>query len=268
VTRLGREEEASVASYFESLLQRPVSLDLWTRRESPIIRSDRDPCTHCDNTLELARQLASLHPAVSLTLYDLDKHAARAEEAGIERPPVTVIRCGGRELRFVGLWSGALFQPFLSALVFASAGTAPVKDETREALAELSNDLTVEVMVAPYDPLSAHLMLMTFAFAVESPRLSVQVTEIVEFPLLAASRAVTEVPVLLVNGRRYGGAWEEDDLVEQLRRAAAGDDSPVVRARALSAPYMTEEEARAAMEAQAAEQPVPPVDRLTFPVDR
>ena len=81
---LDRNDEAAIASYLSANLQRPVSLELWTRSDSPLLRSDRDPCTHCDDTLELARRVASLHPGLSLTLYDLEKHAERAAEAGIE----------------------------------------------------------------------------------------------------------------------------------------------------------------------------------------
>ena len=70
-----------------------------------------------------ARQLASLHPLISLTPYDLDKHADRAAEAGVERPPLTLIRGrNGREIRFVGLWSGLLFPAFVDALIFAGVG--------------------------------------------------------------------------------------------------------------------------------------------------
>ena len=246
---LARGDEAAIASHLSANLQRPVSLELWTRTESTLLRSDRDPCTHCDDTLELARRVASLHPGLSLTLYDLEKHADRATEAEIDRPPLTVIRGGGRVLRFMGFWAGSLLPAFIDAVVFVAAGTTPLQDSTREALAALPGDVTVEVLVTPYDPNSPQLMRLAMALGVESRRVSAQATEIAEFPLLAATRGVTEVPVLFVNGRRYVGAWDENDLVEQLRRVAAGDSSPVIRDRAPAIPFLTEDEATQAAQA-------------------
>ena len=258
MTLLGRADEAAVASYLAENLVGPLSLELWTRKQSLLVRSDRDPCTHCDDTLELARQIASLHPGVSLTLYDLDRHADRATEAGVERPPLTVIRAHGHTLRFVGLWSGLLLPAFIETMVFAAAGNTPLQEATREVLAGLAADVEVEVLVAPYDPYSGYMMRVVLALGVASPRVRAQVTEMAEFPLLAAARGVTEVPVLLLNGRRYVGAWDEGDLVEQLRRVAAGDDSPVIRERVPVTPFLTEDEARKAAAAQAGAQPPAP----------
>lgn len=60
--------------------------------------------------------------------------------------------------------------------------------------------------------------------------------------------------MVLINGRRYTGAWGEEELVEQVRRAAAGDDETVIRDRVLSTPYMTEDQAKQMAAQQAAQQ--------------
>ena len=255
MTALSKAELAAVASHLSQNLPRRVSLEVWTRKQSAVLRSDRDPCTHCDDTLELARQIASLHAGISLTLYDLDRHADRAQEAGIERPPVTVIRAGGRELRFIGLWSGGLLPTFIDAMVYAAAGTTPLEDAVREALGELTVEIELEALVAPYDAYSAHLMRLVFALAVESPRIRAQAIDIAEFPMLAATRGVTDIPVLIANGRRYVGTWEPAELVEQLRRVAAGDDAPVIRGRVPATRFLTEEETQQAAQAQAGSPP-------------
>ena len=252
---LARDEAAAIEQHLQSALTAPVSLDLWTRAQSVLVRSDRDPCAHCDDVVDLARRVASLHPAVSLTLYDMERHADRASEAGVERPPLTVIRSGGRAVRFLGLWGGALLPAFIDAMVMVAAGSAPLPDATREALDGLTAEADVEVLVAPYDQYSAPMMRMAMAFGVESRRLRVQATEIAEFPLLAAARGVTELPVVLVNGRRFVGAWEPDELLEQIRRVAAGDAAPVIRDRVPVTPFLTEEEARRMAEGQAGPQP-------------
>ena len=246
MTQLSKADEAAIAQYLSQNLVRPVAIELWTRKPSPLLRSDRDPCTHCEDVVELARQLASLHPGLSLTLYDLDRHAERAAEAGVDREPLTVVRAGGRQLRVLGLWGGPLLAAFVDALIFASARTSPLQEAAREVIGALEQDVTLEALVAPYDPYSVPLMSLVLALGVESPRVRAQATEIAEFPLLAATRGVTELPALMINGRRYSGAWEEADLVEQLRRVAAGDDAPVLRDRAPAIPFLTEDEARRA----------------------
>ena len=250
-----REQRPAIAKYLSERLAGPVAIETWTQRESTLVRTDRDPCMFCEPVSTAARQLAALHPLVSLTPYDIDKHADRATEAGIERPPVTVLRGrNGREIRFTGLWSGLLFTAFMDALVYVGAGVAPINPETREALQALDEELRLELLVAPYDPYSAYTLRVAAAFAVEARRVRLEAIEISEFPRLAQARMVSEIPVLLVNGRRFSGAWDENDLLEQLKRVAAGDSEPVIRERILVSPFMDVDQAQefAAREAQGA----------------
>ncbi len=248
-----REQRPAIAKYLSERLAGPVAIETWTQRESALVRTDRDPCMFCEPVSTATRQLASLHPLISLTPYDIDRHADRAAEAGIERPPVTVLRGrNGREIRFTGLWSGLLFTAFMDALVYVGAGVAPINPETREALHELEEELRLELLVAPYDPYSAYTLRVVAAFAVEARRVRLEVIEISEFPRLAQARMVSEIPVLLVNGRRFTGAWDENDLIEQLKRVAADDSEPVIRERILVSPFMDVDQAQefAAREAQ------------------
>ena len=244
-----REQRPAIASYLSQRLAGPVGIDVWTQQASQLIRTDRDPCTFCDQVASAAKQLASLHPLISLTLYDLDRHADRAREAGIERPPVTVVRgANGREFRLVGMWSGLLFPAFVDGVVFAGAGEAPIQEQTRAALQALNDERTeplpIELLIAPYDPYSAHTLRIAEAFAIESRRIRLEAIEVSEFPRLASARMVRDVPVLSIDGRRFPGAWEEQELIEQIRRVVLGNSEPVIRQQVLTAPFMTVEEAQ------------------------
>ena len=241
-----REQRPAIANYLSQRLAGPVAMETWTQRESALVRTDRDPCIFCEPVSSAARQLAALHPLISITPYDIDTHADRAAEAGIERPPVTVLRGrNGREVRFVGLWSGLLFSSFMDALVYVGAGVAPIQPETREALHEIEDEVRLELLIAPYDPYSAYTLRVASAFAVEGRRIRLEAIEVSEFPRLAQARMVTELPLLVVNGRRFTGAWDEPDLLEQLKRVVEGNDEPVVRERILVSPYMDIEQAQA-----------------------
>ena len=256
-----RDQRPAIADYLAQRLVGLVSLDVWTQEDSVLVRTDRDPCTFCDQIATAARQFASLHPSLSLTLYDLDRHADRAREAGIDRPPVTVIRGRGREMRIVGLWSGVLFPAFMEAVLYASSGAPPLEASTLETLEEidaaLEEDLDIELLMAPYDPHSALMLRLLAGFAMTSPRLRVEAIELSEFPRLAEARMIAELPVLTVGGRRYTGSWSEADLAEMLRRHVTGDTETVIRDRVLISPFLTIDQAQAIAsgEAQPPEQP-------------
>ncbi|MBM3141234.1 MAG: hypothetical protein FJZ92_13780, partial [Chloroflexi bacterium] len=241
---LDRTERAQVAAYLAERLAGSVGLDVWTRDEgSALVRTDRDVCTHCPDVLALMRQLATLHPALTITPYDLTRHADRAQQAGIALAPTTVVRGRGRALQLVGLFSGLLFPLMLDLIAYVSNGWSPVQDETREGLQALTGPVEVEAMVSPYDAYSAHLARVVGAFAVESRAIRARIIEMAEFPVLAGQRSLVEVPALTINGRRFTGAWDEAELLEQLRRVLAGDAQLVVRNRVLVTRYVTEEEA-------------------------
>ncbi len=241
---ISKEDQAQLAGILRERLIRPVGLDVWTRAESGLARTDRDACEHCDDLLQATRDLVSLHPALSITQYDLDENADRAEQAGVTHAPTTIIRGGGRSIRFTGYWSGMLLSPFLDVLSFASTLNTPVTPATRTALEAIEQRIEVDLLVTPFDPYSAHMVQLLGAFAIESRQLRLHVYELSELPILAAQRSLNEVPAISIAGRRFSGAWDEQPLVEQIGRVIAGNDEPVVRDRVLASPYVSMEEAR------------------------
>ena len=253
---LEKPDAAQVAQYLNERVGGSVGFDVWTREESELVRTDRDSCVHCGDVVQLGRQLASLHPALNVTIYDLEKHASRAEEAGIATPPTMIVRGSGRSIRVVGLFSGMLFPALLDLIGFISRGESPLTDETREALVDL-DEVEIEAMVMPFDPYSAYMARLLGSLAVASRSIKLQLTELSEFPILAGQRSVSEIPLITINGRRFSGAWDEAPLVEQIQRVLAGDDEPVVRERVLVAPYLSEEQAMHMARQQMAQQQPP-----------
>ncbi len=257
--RLEAADAATIEEHLQRSLAAPVAIEVWTREESGLIRNDRDPCVHCDDTVEIAKQIATLHPLISVTLYDLDKHADRAAASEIVHPPLTVIRAQGKELRFTGLWAGPMLAVIIDAITFASTGSSPITEESRDTLNALPEPVTLELLVAPHDPYSIYMARLVMAMGVESRDVHARVTDVAQFPLMAEARSVSEVPVLLINGKRFLGTWEEVDLVVQLTLVATGDDTLVIRDSSAVSPFVTEEQAIAVAEAQMTRAQPPPV---------
>ncbi len=248
------DEEPRVASWLAERIVRQVGLDIWTQEGSGLLRTDRDTCTRCEDVVELAKQLVRLHPAISWTQYDLDRHADRAEEAGVQHPPTIIVRGSSRAIRVEGLPGGLMFPMFLDILWFASTGAAPISPENRERLQAIEEPVEIELFGAPYDPYSSQLGTLLAACAIEQRAVNIRIVEASEFPVRSAQHGVTEVPTMTVNGRRFVGGWGESELIEQIGRLLAGDDEPVIREHVLSSPYLNEDDAERLFREQAAAQ--------------
>ncbi len=242
---LSRDEALSIAQWLTERIARNVSIEVWWRPDSAIVMPDRDGAVHAETMLAAMRQLATLHPAISITPYALDQFAERAQREGIYLAPTTIVRGGGKSIRLVGLVSGMLFPPLLDLITFLSTQT-PLQPETKAALAGLPRPLDVEILVAPYDAYSGHLLRLVGAFAAETKNVRLTAIEAAEFPRLASIKGIKDVPVMTIEGRRFSGAWDEPQLIEQLWRIANNDPETVVRERVLSTEFVTEEQVRAA----------------------
>ncbi|MGE3855964.1 MAG: hypothetical protein AB7G21_03265 [Dehalococcoidia bacterium] len=246
---LPREAEGEIIRFFAERLARPVSIDVWTRRRSELVLPDRDTSLHDEEQLALMRQFVRLSPALTITPYDIERHADRAAEAHIDLTPTTVMRCAGRSVQYVGMAGGMLFPALLDVMSYLSVGVTPLDDESREVLATLREPVHLELLVAPYDNYSAHLMRLVAALATECRMVRARVVDVTEYPIFASLRGVSGVPVLSIEGQRFVGVWDEAELLEQIRRIATGDTDPVIRSQVYAVPFISEADARA-MEAE------------------
>jgi hypothetical protein len=249
---LPREAEIEVMQFFAERVARPVSIDVWTRRDTGLVLPDRDTSLHDQEQLALMRQFVRLSPLLSVTPYDIDRHADRAAEARVDLTPTTVVRCAGRSVQYVGMAGGLLFPALLDVISYLSVGVTPLDDSSREVLATLREPVQLDLLVAPYDNYSAHLMRLASALAVECRMVRLRIVDVTEYPIFASLRAVSGVPVLSIAGQRFVGVWDETELVEQIRRIEAGETEPVPRSAVYAVPFITEAEARA-MEAESAD---------------
>ena len=248
------EQREAIGGILDERMQIPISIEVWARKDGPIVRTDRPACVHCEDQLRLARMLASLHPGLSVTHYDMDKFERRAEEYGIERPPFTILRGrNGREVRVLGFWTGTLFPAVVDVITYLSQEESPYSEASKEALAKVDRDIELHVYGALYDGYSAQMLRMTGALAAESRHFRVQFSEVMEFPDIAARQEIETIPVMMLGGRRHIGVWDEDSLVQQIGHIAAGREDVVTLAQTGTAPYFTEADIERMQAEQAAQ---------------
>ena len=246
---LSREALAQLAASLEQNIQRRLSLDLWFKETSPIIRTDQDAPKHSKEMFQLIKQISSLHPAISVTPYDMNKFEKKANEYSISLAPTLIARSGGKSIRFTGIPAGTLFPAFIDALTYLTFFELPLDDEVRhlvEQLEEISDNkdpLSVELYVTPYDTQSAQQYGLFGIAGAATKSISVTITEIAEYPIAAQNKLIDEVPLVTINGKRFVGMWTLEDLLQQILHIAQNEDVTVVREQVISGPYISEDEA-------------------------
>ncbi len=240
---LDNSDSLQISRYLQERMINRVGIDIWSRNDSGLVRTDRDTCTHCEDSIALSRQLVSLHPGLSLTKYDLDEHSDRANSANINLAPSVVLRGSGKSIKLSGMFSGAIFPALLDLIGFLSQGTSPLADEDLTAIQSVSEPMHIEVMVTPFDPFSPHMIRLLGALATEIELIDLEIVELAQYPVLAKQRNISEIPTIIINDKRFTGVWDLAPMVNQIYKVVNGDSEPVIREKIMSVPYISEEEA-------------------------
>jgi alkyl hydroperoxide reductase subunit AhpF len=98
----------------------------------------------------LIREVAALSDQLSVTV--LNPHIDRDQAAayGITESPAVVVE-GAQDygIRFLGIPAGYEFSNLIDSIVAVSTGEAGLTDETKAALAGLTEDVTIKVFATP-----------------------------------------------------------------------------------------------------------------------
>jgi alkyl hydroperoxide reductase subunit AhpF len=101
-------------------------------------------------TVALIREVAALSDQLSVTV--LNPHIERQQAAayGVTESPVVVVE-GARDygIRFLGIPAGYEFSNLIDSIVAVSTGEAGLTEETKTALAGLTEDVTIKVFATP-----------------------------------------------------------------------------------------------------------------------
>ena len=133
-------DEQAVKAQFEKL-SAPVTLTVFASELGPDNNAQ---------TVSLVREVAALSDRITVKV--LNPHIERDEAAayGVSVTPVVVVE-GAKDygIRFLGMPAGYEFSNLMDAILAVSAGEAQLKEETKAALAGLTEDVTIKVFATP-----------------------------------------------------------------------------------------------------------------------
>ncbi len=134
------KDRTIIQTRFENL-DHPVKLINFTQEQE---------CMYCAETHKLMEEVAELSDKISLEVFDFVADKEQVKKYSIDKIPATVVE-GPRDygIRFFGVPSGYEFGTLVEAIILASNGDSGLKPETREALAQLSEPVHLQVFVTP-----------------------------------------------------------------------------------------------------------------------
>ncbi len=185
--------------------------------------SDEHACEICDDTRQLAEELAWLSDGkIIARVYDLDKDAGRARQYGVDKAPaVAVLRGGNAEvdygIRFYGIPSGYEFATLVEDIKMVSAGEAELSAGTRDVLSRVATPLHIQVFITPTCPYCPRAVQLAHRLALSSALVTADMVDASEFPDLADRYEVRAVPRTVVNDVVHvEGAVPEEAFIEEL----------------------------------------------------
>jgi glutaredoxin-like protein len=145
-----QERDATfIRDHFAKHMTGEVTITLFTQGESPLFVPGLE-CEYCAETRELLQEVASLSDKVRVDVKDFVTDRAAAAELGIERIPAFVLEGAARgRVRFFGIPSGYEFATLVEDIVDVSRGETDLSEKTKEALANLTEDVRIQVFTTP-----------------------------------------------------------------------------------------------------------------------
>lgn len=136
-----------VRQMFAESLKQPVALLFFGQEQAA--------CDYCEDTLQLAQEVAALSDQIHLSAYDLDTHADLARQYHVDKAPTLVI--AGRDgdvvhdygIRLAGIPAGHEFSSLIHGIILVSGRESGLSTSTRQFLDELKQPVHLQVFVTP-----------------------------------------------------------------------------------------------------------------------
>lgn len=181
---LPEESRKHLEEHFGSL-EAPVTLVIFTQE------GENDP--YNEYIHKFADDLSRLSEKITIESHDLDSDIAR--EHGVEASPTVLFNPDTYDIRFRGAPLGEEGRSFINTLFLVSLGRSGLSEASRNLLAELDEERTVQVFVNPTCPYCPGQVTNAVRCAIEKPGLiRAECVEAGENPELAMRHNVGSVP--------------------------------------------------------------------------
>ena len=114
-----------------------------------------DNCQYCDETRQLAEEVAAISDLISIEIYDLDTDADLAAKYNVDKAPGLVIAAKEGDqvtdfgVRLAGIPSGHEFTSLIQDIILVSSRDSGLNPQTREFLKGLEKPILLQVHVTP-----------------------------------------------------------------------------------------------------------------------
>src|SRR5450759_5753033 len=117
-----------------------------------VVFTQADQCEYCDETRELAEEVASLSEKISVEVYDFDTDGEIAKKYGIDKiPAIAVLGAKDYGIRLYGIPSGYEFGTLIEDIRMVSSGESGLAPATRETVAKVQDPCLLYTSPSPRD---------------------------------------------------------------------------------------------------------------------
>lgn len=112
-------------------------------------------CDYCDDTRQLAEEVAALSDLLSIEIYDMEADGDLAAKYNVDKAPGLVIAAKEGEqitdfgVRLAGIPSGHEFTSLIQDIMLVSSRDSGLNPQTREFLKVLDKPILLQVFVTP-----------------------------------------------------------------------------------------------------------------------
>lgn len=180
-------------------------------------------CQYCADTQMLLTEVAELSDKLTLEVHNKVTDGELAESFGVDKAPATVlVGADGKDhgIRYYGIPSGYEFASLLEDILMLSANDSGLDQATRDALANLSGDVHMQVFVTPTCPYCPGAVRVAHQMAFESEKVKADMVEATEFPDLSMRYNVQGVPRTVINETfSLEGMMPEQAVLQEVLKA-------------------------------------------------
>jgi len=138
---IGPKDAEHLQKEFSEKLVNPVRLVMFTQEFE---------CQYCRETRQLVEEVAALSDKVDAEVYNFVIDKERVEAYSVDKiPAIAIVGTKDYGLRYYGIPSGYEFTSLIEDIIAVSQGDSGLPAPTREALAQLSKPVHIQVFVTP-----------------------------------------------------------------------------------------------------------------------